>query len=312
MKQTKIILTLLLTSFISLTVSAQLPSSGQTTVLDGVYQQTHIPTKRVISYTHLREADVIWSKRIWRRIETRERFNFPLFYPEVPVSDRMSLFDVVKYAVYQEGSLTIYKTGIEGMPDAAGDQFTRPVLPANGNRMDPNFILRLDSLFGYSVTIPRLDPETQEQMVDPITYEPIFDEKFQQYEARDIIAWEIKEDWFFDKQKSQMDSRIIAISPVVYKKVEGTIQGETNLFWLYFPECRYVFQNFFVYNAQNDAMRMSFDDLFWKRRFTSFITKESNVYDRYVLDTERGVNRLLESERIKEEIFKIEHDLWHY
>lgn len=312
MKQVKLFFTLLFTVCLVTSIQAQLPSSGQTTVLDGVYQQTHIPTKRVISYTHLREADVLWSKRVWRRIETRERFNFPLFYPEQPVSDRMALWDVIKYAVYQEGSLTLYKVGIPGMVDAGGDQFTRPVLPADGNRSNPDFILRLDSLFGYSVQTPRLDPETQEPMVDPITFEPIYDDIFQEYSATEVVAWEVKEDWFYDKQRSVMDVRIIGISPVVYKKVEGIIQGEQNLFWLYFPQCRYVLQNFFTYNAQNDAMRMSFDDLFWKRKFSSFIIKESNVYDRAVLDTERGIDRLLESERIKEEIFKIEHDLWHY
>ena len=50
-------------------IFAQLPGSGisvESNVLDGVYIQEHIPTKRVVSYTHLREADVMWVKRIWR------------------------------------------------------------------------------------------------------------------------------------------------------------------------------------------------------------------------------------------------------
>lgn len=289
-------------------VNAQLPSSGQTTVLDGVYQQTHIPTKRVISYTHLREADVLWSKRIWRRIETRERLNYPLFYPIKPISDRMALLDVVRYAVFDEGSLTVYHP--DGTNDD-GDQFTRPILPPNGNRSDTSYIKALKERFGYYELVQKLDPETQEPMVD-FNGDPIYQEDYVEYAADNVIAWEIKEDWFFDRQKSVMDVRIIGISPVVYKKTDGIISGEQNLFWLYFPECRYVFQNFFVYNSENNAMRMSFDDLFWKRKFASFITKEDNVYDRYVSDTEKGIDRLLMSEKIKEEMFKIEHDLWHY
>jgi hypothetical protein len=84
------------------------------------------------------------------------------------------------------------------------------------------------------------------------------------------------------------------------------------LFWVYFPECRYVFQNSFVYNRKNDAQRMSFDDLFWKRMFASHIHKETNVYDREIEDYERdGVKALLESERIKNNMAKIEHDVWH-
>ena len=62
----------------------------------------------------------------------------------------------------------------------------------------------------------------------------------------------------------------------------GDIMGLKNLFWLYFPECRYIFQNHKVYNSRNDAMSMSFDDLFWKRKFTSVIYKESSLFDRKI------------------------------
>ena len=65
MKNFIYILGLLLT----VSINAQLPGSGvslQSNVLDGVYIQEHIPTKRVVQYTHLREADVMWSRKIWR------------------------------------------------------------------------------------------------------------------------------------------------------------------------------------------------------------------------------------------------------
>ena len=71
-------------------------------------------------------------------------------------------------------------------------------------------------------------------------------------------------------------------------------------------------QNYFVYNEKNDARRMSFDDLFWKRKFQSYIDKETNVYDRTINDHKVGVDALLKSEDIKYEIFKFEHDVWHF
>jgi gliding motility associated protien GldN len=302
---TKYTLTLLF-SVATATTFAQLPSSGQTTVLDGVYQQTHIPTKRVISYSPLREADVLWEKKIWRIIDLKERINYPLFYPTEPISDRMSLWDVIKYGVMKEGSLTIY----EG--DYEGEQFYKPVLPPNGNRQDPEFIKLLETkYFGNIVQIPDID-EDGNVRTDADGNE-VYIEKPDPYTAESIIEYRIKEVWFFDKQRSQMDVRIVGIAPVAYLVREGIIQGKQVLFWLYFPEARYVFQNFFVYNAQNDAMRMSFDDLFWKRRFGSYIYKESNVYDRLIMkEANEGIEQQLLSEKIKEEIFKIEHDLWHY
>lgn len=293
-------------------VFGQLPSSGvsESGVLDGVYVQEHIPTKKVIQYTYLREADVMWSKKVWRRIDVRQKMNQPLFYPETPLSDRRALWDIIKYGVLEEGALTLYDLhGIE-----LDDQFRYPVLPKNGNVNDPEYRERLLSFFGQSVQIPvGYDEETGEPLTDPDTGDPLMKDTTQAYETYEIVAYDLKEIWFFDKQRSVMDVRIVGISPLVYGRnpVTGDITGYQNLFWLYFPECRYVFQNFFVYNPQNDAMRMSFDDLFWKRQFESYITKESNVFDRKVNPTWDGIDALLESERIKKEMFIMEHDLWH-
>ena len=57
---------------------------------------------------------------------------------------------------------------------------------------------------------------------------------------------------------------------------------------------------------------MSFDDLFWKRRFTCVIYKESNVYDRKFETYKSGVDALFEAEKVKEEIRTIEHDVWSF
>ncbi|MBK9193189.1 MAG: gliding motility protein GldN [Crocinitomicaceae bacterium] len=140
-----------------------------------------------------------------------------------------------------------------------------------------------------------------------------FPRDYNWYLSQNIVQYRLKEDWFFDKERSVLDVRIIGICPVTYKKDDtGNIIGFNELFWLYFPECRYVFQNFFVQNKDNDAQRMSFDDLFWKRMFQSYIVKTSNIYDREIDSYKAGVDALLESERIKDEIFTFEHDLWNF
>ena len=140
-----------------------------------------------------------------------------------------------------------------------------------------------------------------------------YDREYMWYNAEDVIQYRIKEDWFFDNERSVLDVRIIGICPVVYQKdPDGNIIGLKELFWLYFPECRYVLQNFFVQNRHNDSQRMSFDDLFWKRMFQSYIYKETNLYDRELQDYRAGIEALLESEKIKEKIFLFEHDLWSF
>ena len=68
-----------------------------------------------------------------------------------------------------------------------------------------------------------------------------------------------------------------------------------------------------MFNRHNDAQRISFDDLFFQRRFSSFIVRETNVYDnREITGYMQGINKLLEAEKVKKELFEMEHDLWEY
>jgi hypothetical protein len=48
------------------------------------------------------------------------------------------------------------------------------------------------------------------------------------------------------------------------------------------------------------------------RRFSAHVIKEENVYDREIQQYAQGLDALLESERVKKEIFEYEHDLWNY
>src|SRR5258708_17358354 len=113
-----------------------------------------------------------------------------------------------------------------------------------------------------------------------------------------------------------MDVRIIGIAPLIYDVDQSGNVREGNikkpLFWIYYPEARKTLANAETFNRENDAERRSFDDIFQKRMFSSFIYKESNVYDRRIEEYKQGLSALLESEKIKNEITNFEHDMWEY
>ena len=258
-------------------------------VLDGAYVKETNLTKRVIPYPYLREADVMYFKRIWQEMDLKQKINHPYYYPVEPIQDRKNLFDVIRDGLLVEGSLVAYSPG----PTGEEDEFTLP-LTADSIR----------SILTPIEYIKQWDEFGEEIGTKTIT-KPI--------ESENITRYRLKEDWIWDRQRSERYVRIIGIAPLIEGfDRDGESIGFSPLFWLYYPECRYVFANADVFNLFNDAQRRTYEDLFQKRYFSSYIVKESNVYDRQVIEFARGMDALAESEKIKEELFLLEHDLWHY
>lgn len=259
-------------------------------VLDGIFVKEHTLDRKVISYPPLREAEVMWLKRTWRRIDLREKINHPIYYPETPVQGRKSLFDVIKDAVLIDGTITAYDPGPLGQDDMFTQRFTTD--EARGR------LFSTDTVYTEDFDTGEMVPTVQESEVL----------------SRDVQWYDIKEEWFFDRQRSVMDVRIIGICPMVAKRDEttGEFRGLKPLFWIYFPECRYVFANAETFNRFNDTERRTYEDIFWKRQFGSYLLKESNVYDRFIDEYRTGLDALLEADLIKDNIFKMEHDLWHF
>lgn len=283
-------------SFISSTVfgilmlcaSGTIEVQGQT-VLDGAWIKEHNKTKKVVPYPYIREADVMWSRRVWQDIDLKEKMNLPLYYPLDEANGMKSLFSVIRDALVLEGSITAYSVGVSGKED----DFRTPMLVSDVKLM-----------MEYPDTSSTMDPDTGEmiEVVQMISINPA-----------DITRYRVKEDWFFDKQRSERYIRIIGIAPLKERYDDGEPTGAyETLFWLYFPECRYVFANWDSFNRFNDAERRSFDDLFQKRMFSSTIIKESNVYDRTIADVYTGMDALLKAQEIKEQLFILEHDLWSF
>ena len=283
----KICFSLLLVGVVVFTSNAQ----GDNKVLDGIFIKETSPTRRVIPYTHVREADVTYYKRVWRIIDLKEKMNHPLYYPLVPIKEigyeRNSLFEVIKSAI-QAGEMTAYDE------DGVGGQFQIPL--------------------SKSEAIGKLSKEITTTDIDPETGLEIESTYNDEITADKVKEYRLKEDWFFDKERSVMKVRIIGMLPVVeIMNTETGLSRKEGLFWIYFPEARYVFANHEVYNPSNDGLRLTFEDLFRKRVFSGFIYKETNVYDNRITDDyTKGIDRLLEARKIQNEIVNFEHDMWEY
>lgn len=251
---------------------------------DGAWKREHVADVEPIPLIALREADVFWSTRIWRSIDLREKINQPLYYPIAPAGGRKSLISVVIEGL-KENVLTAY----------LDEEFKQP--------------LTYDEVMSSlekkrTITVTRPEPPYEE-------YDSTITDHF---DPGSVMMVRLKEDWFFDKQRSVLDVRILGLSLVTteYDATSGEFKGFKGLFWIYFPEARQILAKNGVYNRHNESERLSYDDVFMKRFFSSYIYKQSNVYDRFISDYATGLDALIEADRIKNEMFAYEHDLWEY
>src|SRR3954471_16217593 len=75
---------------------------------DGVYDKENAVNRRFIPYTHLRQGDVTWEKRVWRVVDMREKINQNLYYPKEPNVSRISLMQLItKYIL--SGQIIAFK-----------------------------------------------------------------------------------------------------------------------------------------------------------------------------------------------------------
>lgn len=251
---------------------------------DGIIKVEHIQNRKPIPYTPIREADVMWKRRVWRIIDLREKQNLPLYYPlGNDVNGLRSLTNVIYKAVAEEASIRVY-SGIV-------DDFSQEITLTDVKKLTEK---------SYEKVIPSmLDPSIDTTIVVTESFSPNRVKKIQ-----------IKEEWFFDRQRSVLDVRILGIC-LMYEQ-EDKSKGDQPLFWVYFPEARKELAKYDVFNRQNPQERRSFDDIFWKRQFSSYIIKEENVYDRSINEYKKGMDALLEAQKIKEDIIIFEHDLWEF
>lgn len=275
----------------TLRLSAQAPNLNNDTKpkpaerpVDGFYQKSNILNARVSPYASLRESDVMFSKRVWREIDLRDKVNM------IFASPKSRLITILTDAI-QAGELTAYDAS-STKDDVNGDEFS-VVLKAE----------EAMSRFADSVLVPIFDKDGNQTGTVVTAGE---------FNPDSIVKFRIKEDWIFDKQRSVFEPRIVGIAPMIRISAAGQAFDEQPAFWIYFPEVRHLLVTKAVVNRSNDATGLSYDDIFMKRIFSSYIVKESNPEDLRIKDYALGIDRLYESERVKKSLMDFEHDLWSF
>lgn len=239
--------------------------------LTEVWVDEHVPNKKFIPYPYTREADVMWTKTIWRMIDLKEKQNLVLYYPERPIGERKSLITLLLEGIDNHG-LTAYDPDVDNL-----NEFKLPITKE-----------KLEIKMGAGekkIKITNEDGETKDTIVKLGRLN---------HEVKKLL---IKERWFFDRNYSTLQVRIIGLCPIRVSQKEDATTGlptdeitRTQVCWIYFPQVRPWLANHMIYNPNNDAQSISFDDFFMQRRFSGYIVSESNVYNnRQIAEYKTGI-----------------------
>jgi len=257
---------------------------------DNIITRNYVKDRTPLAYKNIREDDAVYKQRIWREIDAREKENLPFRYSLVEDNGSQRFISILLSAI---------RSGVTAFDADIDDRFTTPLTTEQAlgklaaGKPDTSAVNDLDG------NIIRYEIRSKEVMLDS------------------VYKYRIKEEVVFDKETSVMYTRILGIAPEMPKYTsEGTFISLQTLFWLYYPDLRTTLAKYEVYNPKNFGARMSWEDLFESRMFSSYITKSTldNPFDQS-LKTKYGKNTLfalLEGDAIKEKIFNYEQSLWSY
>ena len=258
-----------------------------TTVQDGIYDENGTGVRTPMSSTYVREADVMWKKTIWREIDFRQKMNQGFYFPTTPHKNLKNLYTILKEALQDPTS------GVVAYKDET----------ITGELINPT---------NWEEIKTQITSVQQIQTTDD--YGNVVDMKSVESEmnSAEVQRCQIKEEWYFDKQRSELLVKIIAICPIRVVEKDGELVPQ-RLFWIPYDEnLRKVLVASPFFNRSNSAAKLSYDDVFMRRIFDSYIIREDNMFDRSINEYSTGVDALRESERIKQSIIDFEQGLWEY
>ena len=261
----------------------------------------------LVSLFH-RSDDIVWSRIVYRIVDMRYKQNYQLYTPVIATDPLYSSLFRTMLSAIEQGMPIYAKSFTQGdvrpyFNDAPIEKSEIPTLldtdVSGEGGGDPNLML-----LNY-------DRANDKLVFNDYSYEGF---------VRNQLKFMIQEVVFFDRHYSRLFSKVLAIAPMntdnanIYEgmPVMDALYGQI-LFWVVYDDFRPYMAQQYVTPRGNDSKRVTFDDFFALKKYSSYVVGVNNVYSRMVpelADTYEEIQR--EQRRIETELLKVEQDMWEY
>ena len=199
------------------------------------------------------EADIPWTRGIYRQIDLTQGKNMPLYYPEEIIDGQENLFRIL-LGLVATNKIKVYEY-LDGR-----EIFTEEYEVKVEEMLERFHIL-------YELKTGRTAKRN--------TY--IIEES--DVPCNEVLSYYVKEKWIFDQRSSTCYPVIEAICPVLHRV--GDFGGEAvryPMFWARYDDIRpYLSQHYIITDNQNNIRNYTYDDFFKLRMFDGEIYKTQNL-----------------------------------
>jgi gliding motility associated protien GldN len=228
---------------------------------------------RPFPYPKISQANIRLYARVWRVIDLDDTANAILTVPG------RSLMETIMTNI-KSGKLTPYEK----------DDFKKRLSAKDGE-------LR----FADSVLVPKFDKDGNQ-----ISSKMVLND----FNPDKIRKFRIEEDVFFDKQRGKVDTRIIAVAPML--NLSGTENLPANYatapaFWLYFPQLRYALIKVDLSDPDKNIFDITMDDVFMQHKFNAYLVK---LFSPGGAQTEQLDPNSPEAQKIEAKLASLNKNIW--
>lgn len=233
------------------------------------------------------EADLQWTKVVYRILDLTKGKNAALYYPEEPNEDGQSLFFIIM-RLLANNQITAY----EYLGDR--EMFTDDYKIKVAETFD-----RFHVLYSEAKGSTEKNPKYAVEDAD--------------IPGNEILSYYIIEKWEFDTRTNVMRSRVDALCPVLHR--EDGYGGEPvpyPMFWVKLNDIRpYIAQQYIFTDDDNNLTRYNLDDFFKLNMYQGDIYKVKNLQNKSLMQLYTdsvALNHARDS--IEDRLHRFDKNLW--